>query len=148
MTHQSEGTWMNMGPINPLSAWLQGLQAHEKGGAEANVKRFERLTGELHKAYSEACSLQMQALVAANDQFTHSLQALMRCRQPEDMIVAESNVLAALCEGLSLRAKTWAEVARKLGGCWSAAAQEAAAEAEKPAAATTETASPKRSTGR
>ena len=53
---------------------------------------------DLQKAYGEAYSRQMEALFTANERLGSSVQELLRCRQPQDVLTAESNILAILMQ--------------------------------------------------
>jgi hypothetical protein len=68
----------------------------------------------------------MGTLLGANERIARSLQEFLRCRQPQDLIAAESNVLATILEEASQQAKTWVELTQKVRDCCAAAAREAA----------------------
>jgi hypothetical protein len=124
---------MGLDRLNALFGWWRSPASNGNGNFEAQMKRFETFTSDLQKTYSEACSRQMQAAIAANERFVQSLQELMRCRRPEETIAAESNILAALLEGASLRAKTWAELTQKVADCCAALTRETVVEGEEQA---------------
>ncbi|HUN98752.1 MAG TPA: hypothetical protein VMU69_21275 [Bradyrhizobium sp.] len=125
MSDQSESGWMG---FKFPAGWPGAASWQGAVGAEAQTKTIERLASNLHKVFNETCSLQMETSVRVNDKVTHSLQALMRCHQPQEFAVAESNLIVALLEGVAMRAQAWASAAQKLGDCWSDWAKEVATE--------------------
>lgn len=128
MSSKDENITMGLDRLNALFAWWGVPAANGNGQIDGQMKRFQAFTSDLQKTYSEAYSRQMSALFAANERIAGSLQEFLRCRQPQDVIAAESNVLATIMEGASLQAKTWVELTQKVQDCCTAMAREAADE--------------------
>jgi hypothetical protein len=124
---------MGLDRLNALFAWWGVPNAKEEGGIEKQMKRFQTFASDLQKTCGDAYGQQMQAFRTANDRLAQSFQELMHCRQPQDVIAAESNILATILEGASLQARTWVELTQKVQDCCAAMAREGAAEAGKQA---------------
>ena len=118
--------------LNALFAWWGVPAATGNGQIDGQMKRFRAFTYDLQRAYGEAYSHQLGALFSANERTARSLQEFLRCRQPQDVIAAESNVVATLLEEASQQTKTWIEVTQKVQDCCAAMAREAAADLRKP----------------
>ena len=147
MTDQSENTWMG---VKLPTGWFSPLLWQGFGSAEAQAKSMEKLAASLQKVIGEACSHNMETAVRANERVTQSLQALMRCRQPQELATAESNLIVALFESVAKRAEAWAGMAQNLGGCWADWAKEISAEkgGRQEVSPTELAAAPRRSAGR
>jgi hypothetical protein len=100
--------------MNAAFAWWGASGADGTSKLDGQIKRFLVLTSDLQKAYSETCGAQMSALVGANERIGRSLLEFVQCRRPQDVIAAESSVLAAILEETSLQTKTWFELSRKV----------------------------------
>lgn len=140
MNAKDGGTAMGLERLSALFALWGMPKSNGSGNAEAQIKRFEGFASDLQKTCSEAYSRRIQALFAANERLTQSFQEVMRCRQPQDLLVAEANIVATMLEGASAQTRAWAEFAQKVEACCAAMLREAATEAGKrghePAAAT------------
>lgn len=128
MNTKDSNITMGFDRLNALFAWWGVPSSNGNGNIETQMKRFQTFASDLQKTYGEAYSQHMQALFTVNERLAGSLQELMRCRQPQDVIAAESNILATLVEGASLQAKTWVELTQKVQDCCATMAHEAAAE--------------------
>src|ERR1041384_1210756 len=109
--------------LNGLLGWwgVQGNQA-----VEDRIKRFQQLTIDLQRAYGEACSDHVGALNAANDRMSKSFQGLLRSRKPDEFLVAQMDILAALMETASHQVTTWSELGKKVQNCCATVARGAA----------------------
>lgn len=130
--------------LDRLNAWFAGWGVPTGNGGSAidgQMKRFQAFASDLQKAYGETYSRQINALLTTNQRIAGSLQEFIHCRQPQDVIAAESTVLATMLEAASLQAETWIELAQKLQDCCAAMAREAAEDIHKQATETTPAAS-------
>jgi hypothetical protein len=112
--------------LNALIAWW-GLPAVSGDGAmERQMKRFQQFASDLQKTSSDAYRGEMDALLSGNERLGRSVQELLRCRRPQEVLAAESEILASFLEGASLRARRWAELTQKLQECCDGMARDAA----------------------
>ena len=151
MNAKDDNIMMGLDRLNALFAWWGVPTAGGNGNIDGQMKRFQVFASDLQRTYGEAYSHQMEALFTANQRLVSSLQELARCRQPQDVIAAESDILATLLEGAALQAKTWAELTQKVQDCCAAMARETASEVRKQpkdAAETKPTARPAQSPAR
>ena len=112
--------------LNALFTWWGVPNSYENGDIDTQMKRLQACASDLQKSYSDACGRQMQALFAANERLAGSLQELVRCRKPQDVIAAELNILATLLEGALVQTKAWVELTKKVQGCCAAMTRDAA----------------------
>jgi hypothetical protein len=128
---KNDNITMGFDRLNALFAWWGVPSSTGNGNIDAPMKRFQSFASDLQRAYGEAYSRQMEALFTANERLGSSVQELLRCRQPQDVLAAESNILAILLEGSSQHAQTWVELTQKVQDCCAAIAREAAEEVHK-----------------
>ena len=133
MTGKDDNIAMGLDRLNALFAWWGVPTADGNGTIDRQMKRFQVFASDLQKTYGDAYSHEMEALLKSNERVVRSLQELVRCRQPQDVIAAESDILATLLEGAALQAKTWAELTQKVQDCCAAMARDAADEIRKQA---------------
>lgn len=100
--------------MNAVFAWWGLSGADNTGKLDGQCKRFQALTSDLQKAYGETYSAQMSALLSANERIGRSLLEFVQCRRPQDVVAAESSVMAAILEETSLQTKTWLELSEKV----------------------------------
>ena len=112
--------------LNATFVWWGVPGTSGNGQIDGQMKRLQAFTSDLQKAYGDAYTKQMSTLLGANERIARSLQEFLRCRQPQDLIAAEANVLATVLEETSQQAKTWVELTQKVQDCCAAAAREAA----------------------
>jgi hypothetical protein len=98
------------------------------GALDRQMKRFQQFAADFQKKCGDAYSGEMDALFSSNERLSRSMQELLRCRRPPEVLAAESEILATLLEGASLQAKRWAELTQKLQECCAAVARDAAAD--------------------
>lgn len=139
MSAKDENITTGFDRLNALFAWWGVPGANGNDQIVGQLKRFQALTSDLQKAYGEAYSDQMGTLLGANERIAGSLQEFLRCRQPLDVIAAQSNVLATILEEVSLQAKTWSDLTQKVQDCCSAMAGDAAGGIRKQAKEEVET---------
>jgi hypothetical protein len=84
------------------------------GAADARTRRTLALVGDLKEVLREASSRQSEALCAANDEYIRALQAMLKARQPAELITAQSRIVSALMECFAAQTKAWAKLAQKL----------------------------------
>lgn len=133
MSAKDENMTMGLDRVNALFAWWGVPAATANGGLDRQMKCCQVFASDLQKAYGDAYSRQMQALFATNERITGSLQEFLRCRQPQDVLATESQILATVLEGTSSQAQIWVELTQKVQECCAAMAREAAEELRQPA---------------
>jgi hypothetical protein len=111
--------------LNALTAWW-GIPAAGNGAVDRQMKRFQQFASDLQKTCADAYSGEMNALFSSNDHLGRSFQELLQCRRPQDVMAAESEILATLLEGATLQTRRWAELTQKLQECCAAMVREAA----------------------
>jgi hypothetical protein len=111
--------------LNGVLGWW-GVQGNR--AIEGRLERFQQLSHGLHKAYYEANRNQMDVINATNDRVSHSVQGLIRSRTPDQLFVAEAEILTAFMEAASIHMKTWSELCQKIQGCYTDAARETASD--------------------
>ena len=101
------GPPISLDRMNAVLAWW-GLSGTDGAGKlDGQFKRFQVFTSDLQKAYGETYGAQMSAFLGANARIGRSLLELIQCRQPQDVIAAESSVIAAIFDEAWLQMKTW-----------------------------------------
>ncbi|MBO0800011.1 MAG: phasin family protein [Blastocatellia bacterium] len=100
--------------LNGVLGWW-GAQGNR--AIEARIEKFQQLTGALHKAYGEACRYHIDALTATNDRVSRSFQGLFHSRTPDELFIAEAEILTALMEAASLNMKAWSDLTQKVQSC-------------------------------
>lgn len=112
--------------LNGLLSWWGVPIAGGNGTIDSQIKRFQQFASDLQKTCSDAYSGEIAALFRNNDRLVRSFQDLLRSRRPQEVMAAESDILANFLEGASLHAKRWAELTQKLEECCAAMARDAA----------------------
>jgi hypothetical protein len=103
--------------------------AREGCAIDDRTRRTLALVGDLNELLREASSRQSEALCAANDEYMRALQAMLKARQPAQLITAQSRIVSAFLECFATQTKAWAELAQKLRANGSAGTSEKAIEA-------------------
>ncbi len=114
-----------------LLGWWGLSSLSGNGSLEARVERFRTFAFDLQKAYAEASEHEMKALLTANERLATSLLGLLRSRSPQEMTAAQSDILAVLMDGVSLRAKAWTDLAEKTQACCIAMTRNSPTEVDK-----------------
>jgi hypothetical protein len=91
---------------------------------EGRIEKFQQLTNGLHKAYGEA----FDALTAPNDRVSRSFQGLFSIRTPDELLVAQTEIMTSFMEAASLQMKAWSEISRKIQACYTDVACETASD--------------------
>ena len=116
--------------MNGLLAWW-GIPGAEGCAIDARTRRTLALVGHLNEVLREASSRQSEALCAANDEYIRALQAMLKARQPAELITAQSRIMSAFMECFAAQTKAWAELTQKLCANGSAGTSEKAIQATK-----------------
>lgn len=119
---------MGLDRLNALFTWRGIPSLSGTDNAEVQMKDFQTFAADLRAACGEARSRPSQAASTTNERFVRSLQELMHCRRSQDMIKAESNILAVILEAALQQAKDWGDLAQKIRDHDTILAREAAAE--------------------
>lgn len=131
MNAKNEGVTSGLDRLNALLVWWGIPNVNSGENVAGQIKRFQGFTSDLQNAYGEAYHQQMGALLTANERLTRSFQEFLHCRQPHEVIAAESAFFETFLEGASLQAKTWVDLTQKVQECCAAIAREAVAEVNK-----------------
>jgi len=115
--------------MNGLLAWW--AIPREWCAIDARTRRTLALVGDLNEVLREAFSRQSEALCAANEEYIRALQAMLKARQPAELITAQSRIVSTLMECFAAQTKAWAELAQKLCANGSAGTSEKAIQATK-----------------
>lgn len=113
---------------NALLGWWSIPIASRNGMIDGQLKRLQQFSSDLQKTCSDAYSGEMDALFSSNERLVRSIQDLLRSQRPQEVMVAELNILATFLEGAALQSKRWAELTQKLQQCCAAIARDAAEE--------------------
>jgi len=119
---------MGLDRLNALFTWWGVPGMNTNNNVDNQMKRLQALIADLQKAQSEAYGNQLDTLFSVGERVAGSLQAFVHCQQPDQVITAGSNVLAAILEGATLQAKSWLDLTQKVQDCCAQIAREAAAE--------------------
>jgi hypothetical protein len=138
MNAKTEGVALGLDRLNALLSWWGISNDTGNENIEVQMKRFQVFASDLQKAYGDAYCLQMEALFTANERLGRSFQEFLHCRQPQEVIAAESSILATILERASLQAKPWIDLTEKVQDCCAALAREGAEEGYKQAKKKTE----------
>jgi hypothetical protein len=95
---------------------------------EDRVQRFQQLASGLHRAYSEACHDQLEALSVANECVSRSFQGFLNGPRPDEIFAAETEVLSGLMKATSLQMQAWSDFSQKIQGCYVDVARETASD--------------------
>ncbi|MCF2521704.1 hypothetical protein [Bradyrhizobium sp. G127] len=121
-------TPMGLDRINAVFVWWGLSGTDSVGKLNGQFKRFQAFTSDLQKAYGETYSAQISSLFGANERIGRLLLELVQCRRPQDVIAAESSVMAAILDEASLQTKTWLELSQKVQEYYATVARETADE--------------------
>jgi hypothetical protein len=113
---------------NPLMAWWQVSNAAHLGRFETQLQGYRRFASDVQKVWSDACRDETVAFLASQKKMASTMQALAQCRRPQDLVAAQSDVIASLLDGASRQAKTWVEFAGKIHDCYAEMTREASEE--------------------
>jgi len=102
--------------VNALLAWRGMPKDCGPGAVDDQARRFQVLIIELHEAFDDASSRQLESLFAANDELAQLILDLFNGRQPPDLTV-RSGILADRLRRLAAQAGLCADLAQKLHDC-------------------------------
>lgn len=114
---------------NPLLAWWQVSNATHLAHFETQLQRYQRFASEMQKTWSDACRDETTAFLASQEKIAATVKAFLLCRNPQDFVAAESEMIASLLDGASRQAKTWADIAGKMQDRYAEMTREASEEA-------------------
>jgi hypothetical protein len=114
--------------LNALIAWWGIPPANGNGAIDRQMKRFQQFASDLQKTCADAYSSEMDSVLSSNGRLGRSFQELLQCRRPQEVLAAESEILATLLEGASLQAKRWTELTQRFQECCAAMARDTATE--------------------
>lgn len=104
---QSEAIAQRFGVMN----WW-GVRSNR--AIDDRMQRFQQLTSGLHRACSDACRDQLEALTMANDCVSRSFEVLLRSTKPDEIFAVESETLSGLMKVTSLQMKAWSDFGQKI----------------------------------
>ena len=85
---------------------------------EDRLHRFQQLATGLHRAYSQACDGQFDALSVANKYVTRSVEELLSIRRPDELLSAETEAISGLMKATSVQMKTWTDFTQNIQSCY------------------------------
>jgi hypothetical protein len=100
---------------------MQGSDGSDS--ATKQLGRFQAFASDLQRIYADAYNHQLRGFLTTSERLAQSLQDAMRCRQPQDVLAAEANIVATYLEGASARTRTWLELTQKVQECCATAAR-------------------------
>jgi len=103
--------------LNALFEWWGIANTTGNDGIDAQAKRLRALAFDLQKTYTEASGREMEALLTANERLIHTLHDILRSRNLQEAIAAQSSIVMTLLEAASLRARMWIELTEKILEC-------------------------------
>ena len=112
--------------MNALLGWWGVPIAGGNSMIDSQMKRLQQCALDVQKTCTDAYGGEIEALFRNNDRLVRSYQGLFRSQRPQEVLAAESEILATLIEGASPHAKRWAELTQKLQDCCAAMARDAA----------------------
>jgi hypothetical protein len=121
MEGQRDEMTAGMDRLQGLLGWW-GAQGNR--AIEGRIEKFQQLTNGLHKAYGEA----FDALTTPNDRVSRSFQGLFGIRTPDELLVAQTEIMTSFMEAASLQMKAWSEISRKIQACYADVACETASD--------------------
>jgi hypothetical protein len=87
--------------LNALLGWWGAPIASGNGKMDGQMKLLRRLASDLQKTCRDAYSGQMEGLFSSNERLIHSCRELLRSRQLQEVMTAESDILATFLESAS-----------------------------------------------
>ena len=108
--------------LNALLAWWGVPNANDTEYIDGQVKRLQVFATNLRKAYSDEYFRQLEGTFTANQRLVLSLQNLLRCRQPQEVIAVEMGIWAMILERVTQQTQAWTELTRKVQSCCTALA--------------------------
>jgi hypothetical protein len=90
---------------------------------DAQMMRLQHFAQTMQQAYSDTYSRQMDVFNEASDRMHKSVQELMRCQGPAELLSTETQIAEVMMDAASQRAQNWMELGRKLQECCADLAQ-------------------------
>ncbi|RJL07358.1 hypothetical protein D3P06_01060 [Paracoccus aestuarii] len=112
--------------LNAITAWWGLPFAGNSGAIDHNLRLWQGFAVKLQKICADAYDAEVNAVSDRTGRLGQSFQALMQCRNPNDLLSAQAQMVAVIHEGASLRAKRWSELSERLHDCCASIAQDAA----------------------
>lgn len=81
------------------------------------MQRFQQLASDLHRAYSDVCHHQLEALALANECVSRSFQGFLSPR-PDGFFDVETEALSGLMKATSLQMKAWSDFSQRIQDCY------------------------------
>lgn len=103
--------------MHALLTWWGAPAIGAANGTDAPMKRLQRFAENLQAVYGSASERHIQALQSTGEEVSNVLTGLLQARQPQDLIAAESKLLAAVLEGGSRNVRNWTEATQKIHEC-------------------------------
>ncbi len=100
--------------LNELFSSWSIPSAAVQPGLEARIGQLQNLGSELMQIYRDAYGEQMEAILSTNERLVQALQAFPQVRDPQDILLVESDIAATLLEGLSLQGKSLAALTQRV----------------------------------
>jgi len=127
--------------LNAVIAWWGLPSATHPDAIDKNFKRWLTFATDVQKVVADAYGAEVKTGIDRADRVGQWFQAFMLCRQPNDFLAAQSQLVAVLHESASHRAKRLSDVTQSLHECCASMARDTAddfreqvSESEQPAA--------------
>jgi hypothetical protein len=125
MDPTNDPTGASLKRINALLAWWGVPKISGMGATDREIRRFQDFAADLQTLYGDAAGLQVRALLTTNEGIARALCQLLQQRRPQDLLAAESSLVASVLESAAVQAKTWIDVSQQMNARCAAFAREA-----------------------
>lgn len=122
--------------LNALLSWWGIPNLNDTEHIDGRMKRLQAFAANLQKAYGDEYCRQIEGAFTANQRLVFSLQAFLRCRQPQELIPIEIGIWMTVLERVSQQAAAWTDLTQKIQGCCAALVSGDEVEARQEARAT------------
>ncbi|MDY0884783.1 phasin family protein [Dongia soli] len=90
---------------------------------DAQMMRLQHFTQTMQEAYTDTYSRQMDVFNEAAGRMQKTVQEMMHCQGPADLLTTETQMAAVMLDAASQRTQNWMELGRKLQECCADLAQ-------------------------
>jgi hypothetical protein len=87
--------------------------------ASAQSEQMRQYFADLQKRYLQLWQAQIPTAATSNEKLARALRAFVNCRQPQDLVEAESALMTTLLEIAEAHTRPWLEFTRDAQAAWS-----------------------------
>lgn len=91
--------------MNALLAWWGVPKISGVDATTHEIRRFQDFAADLQRLYGDAAGLQVRTLLTTNEGITRALCQLLQQRRLQDLLAAESKLVASVLEAAALQSK-------------------------------------------